>query len=97
MRKNLTISLNLGNTWSWSGEFPVEQIGNVYLRLVNRKTKEEFFVRVDRSEDSKGTINVVFQSELIYEVYPYRVENHTERTITFWQAGVSLNCHSHKD
>jgi len=43
--KHMSISLDLGSLWTWSGEFPLDQIGEFFLKLLKTSNEEEYFVK----------------------------------------------------
>jgi vacuolar protein sorting-associated protein 13A/C len=90
--KQISISMDLGNKWRWSGGFPLGNIGSFYVNLIKIATNEIYFMRVDISVD-RGTIIVIFRPKS-KEIAPYRVENMCKEPISFWQEDVEEIIHN---
>jgi len=46
-RPLVRISFDKHHRWSWSGAFPLHDVGEYYLRLVKTEKPKECFVRVE--------------------------------------------------
>ena len=90
--KQLSISMDLGNKWRWSGGFPLGNIGSFYVNLIHISTNEIYFMRVDISVD-RGTIIIIFRPKS-KAIAPYRIENMCKEPISFWQDNVDEIIHN---
>lgn len=71
-----------------TGGFPLSDIGSCYLKLLKILKHESYYVRVDISVDA-GTVIVIFRPKS-RDIFPYRIQNDTENTITYWQEEVVI-------
>ncbi len=82
----LSISLDLGSKWRWSGGFSLDALGTHYIKLHRVATNEDYFLPLELKLDH-GTIIAIFQQKS-KDVYPYRIENYTGETVKYWQEDV---------
>eukprot|EP00742_Colponemidia_sp_Colp-10_P011678 GILJ01013009.1.p1 GENE.GILJ01013009.1~~GILJ01013009.1.p1 ORF type:complete len:1942 (-),score=279.50 GILJ01013009.1:31-5289(-) len=69
--------------WDWSGEFPIQDIGEFAIRLCNSHSRQEQLTRVELKLE-KATVFVIFREQ---QTHPYRIENLSLEKLRVHQKG----------
>lgn len=81
--QSISISLDASGKWTWSGGLSYSKLETSYIKLTKVTDYKEYFIRID-IEERNSTI-VACLHEKTNEFSPYRIENLTKQTLTFWQ------------
>lgn len=82
--QHISISLSMGNHYSWSEPFSLTEMGEQYIKIFHSDDMNlENIINVDKRMDG-ATVIVTF-SPKNPSLYPYRISNATAEEVTFCQ------------